>query len=304
MALCLLPVWIKGWRRGRRRRLLRQLLLGRGRRPFYEANNSFWLSPLDRARLVVTFVNLCVSLLNFATWRTFRRRRRNAQCVRKIIGQVLRPFLRTLQITAKNQLNCRCGGLNISANTRPGQVNKNIVKSARRCRSRRRRRRRWRRCPGYSASLLHARLLCCLLHTRLNAEFMRRNLWKQKPEAIFLFALWDGERESETETVRVWARVCLLSGQRQCEALRPLSSHTHTDTYSQSYTRTRGYSYLCHAVCGQCAATSSSPSPVWLAEHAMRRDKQWQSIRATNVAHWLRFCFIVCAPVNCFLWLC
>lgn len=40
----------------------------------------------------------------------------------------VRP-LRTLQIRAENQLNCRCGGLNISANTRPGQVNKNIVKS-------------------------------------------------------------------------------------------------------------------------------------------------------------------------------
>lgn len=78
--------------------------------------------------------------------------------------------------------------------------------------------------------------------------------------------------------------------------------HTHTHSHTLALVVTVIYAMLC----AQCAATSSSPSPspVWLAEHTMRRDKQWQSIRATNVAHWLRCCFIVCAPVNCFLWLC
>lgn len=58
---------------------------------------------------------------------------------------------------------------------------------------------------------------------------------KNRKQYFCLHCETERKRERETETVVVWARVCLLSGQRQCEALRPLSSLTHSHTVIHSH---------------------------------------------------------------------
>lgn len=121
---------------------------------------------------VLTFGNLCVSLLNFATCRIFsnnnkRQKGRRTHTWRNLLAKHLgrsTPLstndcrwlgggLKASERETENQLNCRCG-LNMKANmaqTTLAQVNKNIVKPK-------------------------TLLFLAFLHTRLNAQFMRCNL--------------------------------------------------------------------------------------------------------------------------------
>lgn len=212
-----------------------------GRRPFYEANNSFWLSPLDRTRFVLTLVNLCVSLLNFATWRTFcrthTRTHKEAQWTHTVSARnnwpSVRP-LRTLQIRAENQLNCRCGGLNISANTRPGQVNKNIVKSEK---------------EGSRKDEEEEELLLLLL-LRLQSRQLdysvafythdwMRNLcgviYENKNRKQYFCLHCECERRTEREGGR--GNQCLSIEAESVRAVRPLCSHTHSHAVTVIYAR-------------------------------------------------------------------
>lgn len=89
------------------------------------------------------------------------------------------------------------------------------------------------------------------------------------------------ERDGDSESVSPCLSIEWPKAVRGTETI--ILTHTLTHSHTLALVVTVIYAMLCD----QCAATSSSPSPspVWLAEHTMRRDKQWQSIRATNVAH-------------------